>query len=152
VKWSLMTKQNKVLFLLFAVVAAIYAPSLFNDFVYDDIIVIQGDSTPLSSAGVKDIFTKPHYPLRLYYRPVVMFSFVLQNNLPFGDAPLVYHLINVLLAGVLAIFIYKLLSLRAFKLGNRAAFWSALLVVAHPVTSSSVYPAASGRETLMPVL
>lgn len=143
--------MKKFILILFLATYIVYLPSLFNNFVYDDYIVILNDEANLSLSGLVNIFSTEHYPFLPYYRPIVRLTFVLQKALFGTGSAFTYHLVNIFIAGLLGSVVYKLLN-KHFKLSNLLSLLGGLLVIVHPVTSSSVYPAASGRETLLPVL
>jgi len=144
--------SNKVFFfLLFLLTFLTYSQGLKNEFVYDDAIVIQKEERTFDPVNMLQVFQEPHYPYLPYYRPVTRLTFIFEKTFFSDPGPLVFHLTNIFIAAGLGIVIFKLFSLKAFKLPRSLAFVGALLFVLHPITSSAVYPAASGRETLLPV-
>jgi tetratricopeptide (TPR) repeat protein len=133
-----------------ALVSAIYlAGSWKNSFVYDDHEVIQ-NQFPLHGLGdVMQIFDEPHYLNFPYYRPITRLTFAIQKTL-WGESPRPYHALNAILAGGIVLAVYLLLRRPCFLLGPWAATLAALWLGVHPAMSECVYPAASGRETLLP--
>ena len=69
-----------------------------------------------------------------------------------GQNPRPYHLFNALLAGLVMLSAYALLRRPTFRLKWPAALIAAAWFSIHPAFSECVYPAASGRETLLPAL
>jgi tetratricopeptide (TPR) repeat protein len=137
--------------LLALVVAAAYAPSLGNGFVYDDHEVIL-EQRPLRSAQeLARVFAEPHgLPLSglPYYRPLVRASILVQKTIH-GDRAAPFHAGNVLLAVLAALGAYTILRRPCFDLAPAPAALAAAAFLVHPVASSCVHPVASGRETLL---
>jgi len=122
-----------------------------NQFIYDDHEVIEKQYPIHGVADLLEIFREPHYLNYPYYRPITRSSFALQKAI-WGDRPRPYHLFNALLAGAVMLAVYGLLRRRGLLLGRAAASIVALWFCLHPAMSECVYPAASGRETLLPAL
>ena len=61
-------------------------------------------------------------------------------------------LTDAVLAGLVLLAAYALLSNPAFQMQRAGALGIATLFAVHPITSECVYPVASGRETLLPAL
>lgn len=136
--------------LLTAAVAITYLPSVNNGFVYDDMVLIVDRPAPTGFSDFLSSFTERHHPSGLpYYRPLATLTLTAQKAL-WGDAPMAYHLFNVILLLAAALSLRALF--RTFTDGNGvsamvpSAF--AAVFVLHPMTSSTVF-AISGRETLM---
>lgn len=123
-----------------------------SDFVYDDYIVIKDESASFDIEGIGQIFGRRHYPFLPYYRPVTRLTFVAQKAIHGDNSALLYHGANILIASGLGVAVYLFLSLELWKIKKPWPLLGALIILLHPVTSSSVYPAASGRETLLPVM
>lgn len=137
--------------LLAVLVLAVYAPSARNGFVYDDGELIVGPAAPDSPVEALRVFGERHWKGLPYYRPVARATMVLQKYLH-GNDPLPFHLFNCALMALTAVAAYALLRRRVFGLTPGAAFLGAALFTLHPVASTTVYPIASGRETLIPAL
>jgi len=134
------------------VVTLVYlAGSYNNGFVYDDHEVIETLAPLHSAADAAELFVKPHYLNYLYYRPITRLTFAWQRTV-WGDNPRPYHVFNAILAGLVGMAGYLLLRQKRLGLGMLAATLAALWFALHPATSECVYPAASGRESLMPML
>ncbi len=134
---------------LVLLVVLLYLPSLRNGFVYDDETLILKEARPDSVEAFTEIFAQRHFPTVPYYRPVSRLTFRLQHALH-GKRAAPFHAFNAILAGLTALATYGLLRRRPFTCGPSAAFLASLLFMVHPVASSTVYPACSGRETLLP--
>lgn len=135
--------------LLFVLLVLLYLPSLRNDFVYDDEVLIIKQPRPERLADFVNVFRERHFPTVPYYRPVTRLTFLAQKYWhDLNPAP--YHLLNALLAGAAALAAFRLLRHPAFRISRPAAAAAALLWAAHPAMSSAVYPICSGRETLLP--
>jgi tetratricopeptide (TPR) repeat protein len=131
-------------------VAILYASASWNNqFVYDDHEVIENQFPLHNFQDLKEIFSEPHYLNFPYYRPLTRTTFAAQKAIS-GFAPRPYHLFNAILAAFTMLAAYALLRRSVFKLTPFAALLASLWVSLHPAFSESVYPAASGRETLLP--
>jgi len=138
-----------ILLLLFLVAATYATSSLENGFVYDDFQMILSRKGARSVADVAGLFAEPSFPNLPYYRPVTTTTLMLQRAVH-GDNPAPYHLFNILLIGVAALLTNALLRLPAFNVEKIPALLASALFCLHPIASSVVYPASSGRETLLP--
>lgn len=137
--------------LLALAVLAPYAGSLQSGFIYDDHEVVLGQPAPRSLGDLAQLFAEPHFRGLPYYRPVVRATLLGQKALH-GDRPLLFHAVNVALAALVALAARALLRRPAFGVAPAPAWLAAALFAVHPVASSTVYPIASGRETLLPAL
>lgn len=137
--------------LLAIAVTALYLPAAGHDFLYDDHEVIRAQARPQGPADVLRVFVEPHFRGLPYYRPVTRATLLGQKALH-GDRPGPFHIANALLAGAAAVAAYGLLRARAFALPPVLAALTAAIFLAHPAASSTVYPVASGRETLLPAV
>ncbi len=146
-------RENWILPILAAMlVAALYvAGSWSNQFVYDDHEVIENQPAIHGLGDVVRIFTQPHYLNYPYYRPITRATLLLQKTI-WGDRPGPYHFFNAVIAGGVMLAAYALLRWPAMRLPRPVALIGALWFAEHPAMSECVYPAASGRETLMPTL
>jgi len=135
-----------------ALVTALYAAASWsNQFIYDDHEVIEKQFPIRHLNDLVRIFREPHYLNFPYYRPLTRTTFALQMNL-WGQNPRAYHLFNAFLAGAVMLSAYALLRRPALRLNWLAALIAAAWFALHPAFSECVYPAASGRETLLPAL
>lgn len=140
--------------LLVAIVAAVYAAGVGNGFVYDDHEVILAQEPLRSGRDALRVFAEPHgLPLSQlpYYRAVTRLSLLVQKTWH-GDVAGPFHLANAALATLAALGAYAVLRARGFALPAAAAALAAAVWALHPLTSSAVWPIASGRETLMPTV
>ena len=136
--------------LLFSVIVAVYGISSWeNEFIYDDVQMILSRTGAHSLADVAHLFAEPSFPNLPYYRPVTTTTLMLQRAVH-GENPLPYHLFNALLIGAAGLLVYAFLRLPVFRIERIPALLGAALFCLHPIASSVVYPAASGRETLLP--
>lgn len=170
-KTSLLSpKAHKILLFLLALV--LYANTLTHDYTQDDAIVIYDNMfTQKGLAGIPGIlgndtfygFFKEEGKAKLVtggrYRPFTQLMFALEWQL-FGRAPMVGHLINVLLYGFLGIMLYKLLVLMLLgqnKAGKKEkkirllVFATCLLYIAHPIHTEAVAN-IKGRDEIMTML
>ncbi|MGA2582189.1 MAG: tetratricopeptide repeat protein [Tepidisphaeraceae bacterium] len=133
-------------------VTVLYAAASWNNqFVYDDHEVIENQYPIHSVADAIQIFREPHYLNFPYYRPITRLTLALQKTI-WGDSPRPFHLFNAMLAGALLLSTVALLRRPCFAITPSAALITAIWFALHPAVSECVYPAASGRETLLPAL
>src|SRR5580704_17582551 len=138
--------------LVAAAIASLYAAASWsNQFVYDDHEVIENQYPIRHLNDLGRIFREPHYLNFPYYRPLTRSTFALQMT-EWGRNPRAYHLFNALLAAAAMLAAYALLRRPQFGLSQLAALLAATWFAVHPAISECVYPAASGRETLLPIL
>jgi len=138
-------------FAFLVAVLAVYLPSLRNEFIYDDQVVILNQHKIQRIRDLVKIFSERHFPVLPYYRPVVRSSLLLEKTLH-GDDARYFHLVNALLLAIAGLMAYLLLTVDAFGVRRCPAFLGAMLFMLHPIASSCVYPIASGRETLLPAI
>jgi len=146
---TIIKRKNKTIyalvpFLILSILPWItYFNTLHNDFVFDDLPLIQGNETLPSLKNITNIIsvtTQKHG-----YRPIRALSYAIDyhfsglNPLSYHISNIAYHLINTLLVYLIT------LSL----LGNRvAAFFAAILFAAHPVHTDSITYIAGRRDIL----
>ena len=114
-------------------VAVVYFPALWGDFLWDDIVLVD---EPLirKGTGLWSIWFQPWAMEREnHYWPVVYTSFWLEHKL-WGFTPLGYHLVNVLLHLANSVLVWRLLS----RLAVPAAWTVAALFAVHPLHVESV--------------
>jgi tetratricopeptide (TPR) repeat protein len=127
--------------LLIAFSLALYIATIGYNLVGDDAILIGGNPYVKSFHFLREIFTQNFWSFRgargdsIYYRPLVMFSFLVQAML-FGPRPGPYHLFNVLLNAWVVVMVYQL-GKRFWPKGS-GALWGALLFAALPVHTEDV--------------
>jgi len=127
--------------LLIAFSIALYIATTGYDLVGDDAILIGANPFVRSFHFLREIFTQNFWSFRgvrgdsIYYRPLVMFTFLLQFML-FGSRPGPFHLLNVLLNTWVVVMVYQL-GKRLWPKGQ-GALWAALLFAALPVHSEDV--------------
>jgi len=116
---------------IIAILAGIfYAPSLRNDFIWDDDEYVYNNAAVQSSEGLKDIWFS--YKMPQYY-PMVFTTFWVEHKL-WGLDPYGYHAVNLALHIVNAALIYVIL----LHLYPPFAFAVGLLFALHPVHVETV--------------
>ena len=127
--------------LLIAFSLALYIATSRYDLVGDDAILIAGNPYVRSFHFLREIFTQNFWSFRgargdsIYYRPLVMFTFLVQAML-FGPRPAPFHLFNVFLNAWVVVMVYQL-GKRFWPKGS-GALWGALLFAALPVHTEDV--------------
>jgi tetratricopeptide (TPR) repeat protein len=133
-------------------VSGIYAAASWsNRFVYDDHEVIENQFPARNMSDLARVFSQPHYLNFPYYRPITRCTFAIQQAI-WGGNPRPYHLFNACVAGLTFLAAFGLLRMPSLGLRPAAAIIACLWFSLHPAFSECIYPAASGRETLMPAL
>jgi tetratricopeptide (TPR) repeat protein len=140
-------------FVLIAVaIAAIYGQTTRYEFVtYDDYdLVFQNGEFLSNVSNVGTAFTAQVFASRhaesVYYRPVLMASFILDYHL-WGLDPAGYHLVNVIFHIVTALFVFLLVEKLARN--RRAATLAGLLFALHPLQTESVAWIAGRNDVLL---
>lgn len=137
---------------LLVAVGIVYGQTAGFDFVtYDDYDLIYHNEEFLSKPGnmaaafATDVFTT-HRPESVYYRPILLVSFIVDYQL-WRLQPAAYHIVNVLLHLLTAALLYLLLE---SLLGQAfPALVAALFFALHPVQTESVGWIAGRNDVLM---
>lgn len=141
-------KKHGILFVVLAV-SAIYSPSLFSEFcVIDDLEMLAGLRS-VARLDLSDVFI-PHATGGLYYRPIIVLSFLFDRFVLNLD-PVLMHLHNVLIhiANVVLVFlITRHISPKSEEKYPFLPACIALLFGLHPITTESVNW-ISGRTDLL---
>ena len=124
--------------LLVAVVASLYANTLFHGFVFDDVTLIQQNPDVIELNWGKILG-------RSGYRPIRTFTYALNSALG-GMNPFGYHVFNVLLHAANSLLVF--LFLRSIQGRIDVSFLGAMLFAVHPVQTASV-AYISGRKDLL---
>lgn len=141
-------KVVKSLFLLAAICAIVYAPSLLNGFVQDDALFVWQNDFTHSLNNLPKVFTKAYFtpgsrfsPEHLLgsgevtYRPIATLSYFVDYAC-WKLNPLGYHLTSILLQ---ILTVWLLLWLALILLGElRPAFLAALIFAIHPINNEAV--------------
>lgn len=145
--------KNKYLFLfknrwivcalIFLISFLTYAPSLGNEFVWDDVITIEKKYYKFKTSKVASHIIPKEKKKRKasYYRPVIFASIVIDYKL-WKDKPFGYHLTNNFLFSLSSVvfFLLVLLILKEFHIGSKEyiAAIAALVYIVHPMHVESV--------------
>jgi len=130
------TDKKQIFFLILAVVF-VYFNSLPNDFVFDDIPLVQ-NSLWITSANFVDII--------LSYRPLRYVSYAVDYRI-FGMNPAGFRLMNIVYHTISVLSLFW--ALKMFGLTKRAAFAAALIFAVHPVNTDAVAYISGRRDILM---
>lgn len=109
---------------------AVYAPSVFNKYVWDDDRYVYGNALIQRWDGLKEIWFSFQTP---QYYPMVFTSYWVEHKV-WGFDPTGYHAVNVLLHALNALLVYGVL----LRLWRRVAFPAALLFALHPIQVETV--------------
>lgn len=133
--------------MLFAIVVAVYLPSVSSGFLDDETVILFRTAPPQTATELVERSFSPHFPGLAYFRPLPHASYLVQYMLDRNSAG-PFHALNAVLMGITACASFALLSLPGFRIAPLPAITGALLFAVHPATSSTVHPIV-GRETLM---
>lgn len=122
---------------LFAVIVALLAiaasaTSLRNGFTYDDRWIIVENGRVHGLRALWHYFEESYWPMKsgaALYRPLIIVTYAAQWTLG-GGSPLIFHMVNVLLAAVCAVAVFWV---AGFLVPIGAAFLAAALFAVHPV-------------------
>ena len=117
--------------LLLVTTVIIYSPALMCGYIWDDHDYVTDNPTLRTSAGLLRIWTDTAATPQYY--PLVHTTYWLEYRL-WRLQPCGYHLTNVLLHGLSAVLLWKIL----IKLSVPGAWLAALIFVVHPVNVESV--------------
>ena len=131
-----------------ALALAVYAPALNGPFVLDDFDLMEGASV-VRQPDAKQLMRS--------MRPALMLTFIANHRIAGGFEPFGFHLVNVLLHGLNAILLWRLLAalfgrielderLRAFR--NLFVYGLPLLWLLSPIQTESVAYISSRSEVL----
>lgn len=142
---------------VFALALALYSNTLGHGYVLDDGLVLQDNAyVQKGIRGIPDILSKDSFHGTLgesaylsggRYRPLSLVMFSCEVSF-FGMKPFAPHLVNVLLYGLTAVVLLRLLRRVVFKEHPLAALAATLLFVVHPVHTEVVANIKSRDEIL----
>lgn len=142
--------MKKAILLLYIVGFIVFANSLFNEFVWDDLIQIVSNKA-IHSIDLTQFFSGLNYNpgsatsfIYPYYRPLFVSALSLLYSL-FTEKVFFYHLIQLIFHIANASLLYIL-----FKkfFNNRLAFLLSLIFLIHPINTESVVYVSAIGETL----
>lgn len=128
---------------LFLFSLLLYVGTTRFDFVVDDSLLLARNPYVLSFHYIKEIFSQDFWGFRGasgatgFYRPVVMVT-LLVGRVLFGPSPAGYHLVNVILNGLVVVLVYRLARL-LWPRGN-GPLWAGALFAALPLHTENVAP------------
>lgn len=140
--------QFSFLLVIFLAVFAFYAlNSCSLGFVYDDQEQILARAETPVSISLQQTFLNPHYSNLAYYRPLARLSLDIQLSL-FGKWPAGYHLVSSFLGAVLAVLLFRMLTILMPDAERLVLSGAALCTALHPVFSSCIFM-ISAQEVLL---
>ncbi|MFQ3582152.1 hypothetical protein J8C06_09150 [Chloracidobacterium validum] len=132
-----------------ALAILVYANTLANGFVYDDISIVQSNPYITDWRRIPWLFTKGYWSHKAggggNYRPLAVVTFALEYAV-WGIAPMGYHLTNILLHAANVGMVFHVLRLYRASLG--VAGVSALVFAVHPVHTDAVASVVGRGELL----
>ena len=130
-------KLFALLLILCAVIA--YLPAIGAGFVWDDDLLLTANPQMESGQGLKEIWLGK----TVDYQPLTFTIFWLEKA-AWGDGPVGYHVISILLHAVAAVLLWRILSILRIP----GSWLAALLFVIHPINVASVAWIAELKNTL----
>ena len=115
--------------ILFLAVIVTYSPAGWAGYIWDDDVMLTGNPCIVGPLGLKEIWTTSYSDIC----PLTLTTLWAEHAL-WGLAPLPYHLMNILLHGVCALLLWRVLRL----LRVPGAWLGAALWALHPVNVASV--------------
>ena len=131
------TTGKKQIFFLVLAVFFVYFNSLPNEFIFDDVPLVQ-NSLWITSANFIDLLFS--------YRPLRYVSYALDYRI-FGMNPTGFRFVNIVYHSVSVLSLFW--ALKMFGLTKRAAFVAALIFAVHPVNTDAVAYISGRRDVLM---
>ena len=111
---------------IFLAVFAVYWPALRGQFLWDDLLVVHRNPLVTGELGLKSLWFRTDFPLT----NVVFWL----EWLAWGDHPVGYHVVNVLLHATSAVLLWSVLG----RLKVPAAWLAAMIFAVHPMCVASV--------------
>lgn len=127
---------------------AVYANTFPGSFFIDDIYIVVNNPL-VESLDIRAIFSSDYWGLgnnTSLFRPLTILSFAV-NRLLLGHEPWSYHLVNVLLHGVISVLIYSLL--RSWNLTSGQSLLAAALFAVHPIHTEVINEVVGRSELLV---
>jgi protein O-mannosyl-transferase len=121
---------------IFLLAFAVYWPALRGQFLWDDLMLVQGNPLVRGTFGLGTIWFRTDFPL-------ANIAFWAQWHL-WGDHSVGYHVVNVLLHGTSAVLLWRVL----LRLGVPGGWLAAALFTVHPVCAASVAWVSELKNTL----
>jgi len=141
--WTGQQLAAAALLLVMAVLA--YAPVYSAGFIWDDDFYVEWNPTLRTADGLRQMWFQPS-SIPQYY-PLVHTTYWIEYHL-WGDRPLGYHVVNVLLHGLSGVLLWRVLRL----LRAPGAWLAAAVFVLHPVEVESVAWVTERKNVLSLVL
>jgi tetratricopeptide (TPR) repeat protein len=147
------TITKKLMWVLAITALIVYANTLFNDFAYDDFLVIKENTfVKKGLAGIPDILTTPYHKgfnsaATELYRPISLVAFAFVHQF-FGANPFVFHLLNTLVFAACVVALFLFLRRLFGKEKVLIAFIASILFALHP-THTEVVANCKGLDDLL---
>jgi len=134
-------------FSLFGLALLAFSNSFPGSFIGDDISIVRNNPL-VETIDLKAIFTSDYWGPEAnsgLFRPLTILSFGI-NRLLLGPSPAAFHLVNVLLHGLVTVMLYLMLKRQAAM--ARMAWFAAALFAVHPIHTEVVNEAVGRAELL----
>ena len=129
--------DRKQIFFLVLAVVFVYFNSLPNEFIFDDVPLVQNSLWVTSGSFTDMIFS---------YRPLRYVTYAIDYRI-FGMNPAGFRLMNIVYHALSVIALFW--ALKMFGLRKRAAFAASLIFAVHPVNTDAVAYISGRRDVIM---
>jgi tetratricopeptide (TPR) repeat protein len=142
---SISSRQRSIAIVLLVLLASV--TGIRNGFAYDDVALIELNTSVHSLHGWWRLFAQPYWPNfgGEAYRPITSLAYALQWSVADG-APWVFHAVSIALYAAISI---GVLALARLMLPEWAAWFSAALFAVHPVHVEAVANVTGQTELLV---
>ncbi|MFC2172731.1 tetratricopeptide repeat protein [Acidobacteriota bacterium] len=141
-------KAPVMMAVLFVIALGVYGNTISNGFLLDDTFIVEQNPLIQKISGIPRLFTldywAPHFKRNLY-RPLTMTSYAL-NFVILGPSPTGFHLVNILLHGMITLLVFRLTTSLTDRKG--LAFLAALIFAIHPIHTEAVAGVVGRAELL----
>jgi protein O-mannosyl-transferase len=133
-------RVNRLAALLVLCTIIAYLPAIGAGFIWDDDILLTANPHLQNLDGLRKIWLGTN---SFDYTPLTLTSYWLEKRV-WGDGPTGYHVVNILLHGLAAVLLWRILEILRIP----GAWLAALLFAIHPVNVASVAWIAERKNTL----
>lgn len=150
---SISKSQQKFLIPLIIILVTLitFTNTLLNGFVYDDITIVQNNTSINALSKIPDLFLQSYFGKDNNagtYRPLTTLSFALNYAIN-GLEPYGYHLVNIIVHIINSLLVYWIV--KYYSQSKLLGIFTALLFSVHPVHSEAV-ASVYGRAELLAVM
>ncbi|MDO8495760.1 MAG: tetratricopeptide repeat protein [bacterium] len=138
----------RVFILSFVLSFILFGNSIFGDFVFDDVAVVQNRADLKDSGNFFNLFISSyhqHMPKTGLYRPLTMATYAI-NHVVFSSSPVSFHIFNIIIHALNSFLVFWLVDY--FLRSKKMALISFGLFIAHPLHTEAVTSIVGRAELL----